>query len=224
MHTCPFCGAGSDYDPAAPAPEPAESGPAPQHNNAPTLNNAPPVIRPPPIHRPEMVVMGDAVPRGDGFRFPWGFLLVLVAIGAAVTYSLMPKRLDISMLEPYDPVATFCQKKATCVVAYVAPWCPASRTSLRMIAQFREQLEADGIGLAVVIGNDDGDRSRQVADLVGETAWIDRGDLLLKRMDIETLPTWFRLDGDLKVRERVDGTFRPMDYNLEKLGIYAAAP
>lgn len=215
MQMCPFCGAPSNYDPSAQPEVPAAAEPAPEPAPA-----APPVVRPTPVPKQGMVVMGDAAVQKDPVRVPWLLLLILFGVAGAVGYSMLPKQLPYGQLEPWDSTAVFCKEYEDCAVLYVTPWCPACRNTLLMVQRNQERWAEEGIGVAVIIGNDDLERCREFGDFIGDIAFIDRGDFVLRRTEIDTVPTWFRVDGDRKVQGRLEGTFRPIDYTFEKLGFY----
>ena len=42
----------------------------------------------------------------------------------------------------------------TCLVIYVAPWCPHCRKATPMIKQLTQELRADGIEVNIVVGRD----------------------------------------------------------------------
>lgn len=162
-----------------------------------------------------MVVMAQA-PERRSRRWLW-----LVAIGAgiaALIWALLPTRLPTQQLDTFADSP--CVAYERCVVVYVAGWSPATGRTLGTLRRLQPMLNDAGTGLGAVIAADEDDAFIEaLTDALPVGGWIDTDDRLPDALDIETVPTWFVIDGSGKVLRRVAGTYFPLSYHRQKLGI-----
>lgn len=154
----------------------------------------------------------------------WLILVVLVAGGAGAFWWLRPRHLPVATLMPTGDEAVLCQGRPTCVVVYLAPRHRASERSLQLIDELRERWEeSEEVGLAVVVGADEPDALRRLADRIGGETWLDPDRRVLHATGADILPAWFVVGPDGKVLQHVEGTYFPLLYHIEKLGVTGRA-
>lgn len=162
------------------------------------------------------MVMGEAA-RGRR-RSLRGLWLVGLAVAIAITiWALIPTRFDSRGLEAFDDAP--CVQYDRCVVVYLAAWSPAAIRTLDTMRSLAPTLADSGTGFGIIVGADDPDAVDALAGAAPVGGWIDRDDSVPGRMNIDTVPTWFLLDRSGKVLQRVDGTYFPLGYHRQKLGI-----
>jgi hypothetical protein len=162
-----------------------------------------------------MVVMAEqAAPRSRR----WLWLAALVVGIVAIIWALLPTRLHTDRLAPFNEAT--CVEHDRCVVVYVAGWSPATKRTLGSMRRLQPLLAKADTGLGAVIASDEDDVFVDaLAEALPVGGWLDTDDRMLKDMDIETVPTWFVIDSSGKVLNRVDGTYFPLSYHRQKLGI-----
>ncbi|MEZ4465010.1 MAG: hypothetical protein R3F43_11055 [bacterium] len=120
-----------------------------------------------------------------------------------------------------DPGKPFpCSGQRRCLVVYIAPWAPSTERTLALLKQLAaDWADSSDLGLAAVVGADDPDSMKALTGLLPVPALLDADDAFARRMDVETVPTWWMVDSAGGVTQRVDGTYLPYDYHLERLGL-----
>jgi hypothetical protein len=231
---CAFCGARQ----GAVAEEVADTLPAPETTRdelidthlqqrrqtipgapGPGAPGRPPPMRMPPASTPGLVVMGEGTRGGTS----WTRAVVIAGIlslgGAYAAWKLSPSQFPLNALTPVgaDEVAV-CKARPTCVVVYLAPWSEASNASIPLVERLRDRWrDSEEVGIAVVVGHDTPDRVERFANALGESTWADTDDEVLRTLEIKVAPSWFTLDGAGRIQTRVDGSFFPLELQLEKL-------
>lgn len=218
---CPFCGArfadapprpSSPPDPTAPPPDPEASALPPPRQES-HLLQLPPA---------PMVIMGGArARRARQRRGLWLAVPVALVLVGLVAYGVRARgvALPIEGLAPIlaeEPVV--CGDAPDCVIVYLAPWDAASRETAELLPTLRAAWAEDGPALEVVVGAGAGDEAARMARAVRGSSWVDPRDALPAALELSTVPTWLRVISGRVVR-RVDGTFLPLDRQLEALDL-----
>lgn len=106
---------------------------------------------------------------------------------------------DFTSVDPsnQEPVKA-CRAQKTCVIAYVAPWCPACHQFVANLPQVRERLASRETGLLLIVGAES-DMQKKV-DFVRQltpSAVLDApGDTFLKAHKVGYFPTFIVTDSD----------------------------
>lgn len=86
-----------------------------------------------------------------------------------------------------------CTGKKYCITVFVAPWCPAcksSQESFRSIAQYLPQNRPD-VGFGVVIGAGSPEENHSEKDVLAQLdVQTDDSGSILKKRNITSFPTW----------------------------------
>lgn len=99
-----------------------------------------------------------------------------------------------------------CPGKAQCVIVFIAPWCPVCEASIPFIAALNNSLKINpGIGLEVIIGNDELESIITSAKKVGGSVRLDVNDEFLMAASITSFPTWLLVDRHRRVLTRFSG-------------------
>lgn len=160
------------------------------------------------------VVMGEATRKRRRSRM--GLLAGVIGVAIAVTiWALLPTRLNTTVLQPFGDAP--CAQTDHCVVAYIAGWSPASKQALGTLR--RMAADSPEVGIGVVIAADDDANVEQIIAALPVGGWVDIDDKVPDQLNIETLPTWVLVDRGGKVVRRVDGTYQPLSYHRQKLGL-----
>lgn len=179
----------------------------------------PPPVRLPPSATPGLVVMGESARGGTSWGLAVAIAVALSVVGAIVAWQMRPRAFPMGALTPVgaEEVAV-CKARPTCVVVYLAPWSEASTAAIPVVRQLRDRWRDDEqVGLAIVVGHDTPDRVERFAEALGESTWADTDDEAMRALELQVAPSWFTLDGAGRIRERVEGTFFPLDLQLVKL-------
>lgn len=101
---------------------------------------------------------------------------------------------DQSNLEPVKA----CRAQKTCVIAYVAPWCPACHQFVSKLAQVREKLASRDTGLLLIVGAEsDMQKKVDFVTQLAPTAVLDApGDTFLKAHKVGYFPTFIVTESD----------------------------
>lgn len=160
------------------------------------------------------VVMGEAAQSRRRNRI--GLIAGVAVAAIAITiWALLPTRLNTAALQPFGDAP--CAQSDFCLVAYVAGWSPASR---RSVGTLRRMVEDDpSVGIGVVIAADDDETIDAMIDALPVGGWVDVDNIVPDQLDISTVPTWVLIDRGGKVIRRVDGTYQPISYHRQKLGL-----
>jgi len=114
-----------------------------------------------------------------------------------------------------------CGDAPDCIVVYLAPWDEASVRTAGMLADLRATWADEGPVIEVIVGAGERDDSMRLARSVGGSSWIDPADSLPAALEFETVPAWFRVR-DGRVVRRVDGTYLPIERQLDALDLPVA--
>lgn len=122
-----------------------------------------------------------------------------------------------------------CYRKSRCLVAYVAPWCPACKKSLPLINEVGRYLNArDDAGYVVVMGTlgRSWDGYQAMAEQIGQPLYVDRNSDLWRAADgaAQGTPGWIAYDGAGVVIDGLSGGYpqssqRYVDEILERVGL-----
>lgn len=98
-----------------------------------------------------------------------------------------------------------CAEKKNCLVAYIAPWCPACNSTLPLMRKLRDELRSSDsqTGFRIIVGADKADRLRAEAKDLGEEALADESGSIFKGAGVVSFPSWQGLDS----KGRVLGSF-----------------
>ena len=122
------------------------------------------------------------------------FLLALVLV---VGYFMVvrPTPMPLTRLEYYDQTTPEQQSlkqlsclKNRCLMIYVAPWCPACRSSNPAFISAVEQLEARGIATFVVIGLDKPEALKAYAANFPFPVYLDQKKTFFKELGASRVP------------------------------------
>lgn len=222
---CPFCNARfSDAPARADAPAEAEADAAAPDGSVdealpPPRQNSHLLQLPP----APMVIMGGAPARAAERRRGLWLLVPALLLAGLVTYGVRARGVPLPS-EGLEAVATAdvlpCGDAPDCVVIYLTPWDPASATTVELIDELRAAWADDGPVIEVVVGSGERDASLRLARAVRGSSWLDIEGSLPAAFELETVPAWLRVvDG--RVVRRVDGTYLPLERQLEALGLPA---
>ena len=96
-----------------------------------------------------------------------------------------------------------CDIKPTCVVVYLAPWCPASRAMIEQIPSFREFSKgSDRPGILVIVGAGKKEDSAQMALRVGGPIFIDPDRQFEKTTKVSHYPYFIVIDPKKRIAAR----------------------
>ncbi|MES2965677.1 MAG: redoxin family protein [Bdellovibrionota bacterium] len=131
------------------------------------------------------------------------FNLMLIAAFGIVGYRLANRNGNTSVnfgtVDQSDqaPVKA-CRAQKTCVIAYVAPWCPACHQFVSRIPLYRDRLAAKEVGLLLVVGaEDDMQKKVDFVKQLGPLAVLDSpGDAFRKAHKVEYFPTFIVTDSN----------------------------
>jgi hypothetical protein len=105
-------------------------------------------------------------------------------------------------LSPSDAPDT-CFGKMRCVVVYVAPWCPVCHAAIGFIKEAAHVADQNiNAGIKVVIGNDEPQKIRRMAEQIGLPAYLDDRGTFGEKMGVEAFPTWIITDRNGNVVRR----------------------
>ena len=165
------------------------------------------------------IVMGEAATRRRRSRVGVIAAVAVIAIAATI-WALIPTRLNTASLQAFGEAP--CALTDRCVVAYLAGWSPAS---VRTLGTLRLMAEADPeLGLGVVIAADEAENVDAMIAALPVGGWVDIDGKVPDQLNISTVPTWVVLDRSGKVIQRVDGTYQPIGYHRQKLGLRPPPP
>lgn len=130
---------------------------------------------------------------------------IVVALGFA-GYKLATRNssgavptVDFASVDPANPEpAKACRAQKTCVIAYVAPWCPACHQFLSHLPEIRKRFAARDTGLLLVVGAEaDMQKKVDFVKQLGAEAVLDApGDTFRKAHKVEYFPTFIVTDSD----------------------------
>lgn len=213
---CPFCGGATGHgSPIEQVLAAADDGPAP----APSKTQA--GQRPPDPKGKVQAQITRITQVKEGRPWLWPVVLVLVIGAVATTWWLRPRTVDVDVLAALASTAVDpCQGRPVCVLVFVAPDAPGAKSSRKTIDRMAAQFERGNIGFGIIVGADSPERIRAYAERYGEQAntWMDTGRWQAANQTT-TVPTWYVLDSRRRAKTVVEGTYRPYDYHLEKLGL-----
>ncbi len=214
---CPFCRHRFLVDPT-----PTPGAPAPPDPHG-TTQVSMPAIQIPGAHRRQrqLIVMGEAsqLP-GSTTWGPWPWLIPLLAVVGVIAWlALRVPRFPEGLAQArVEGAAWPCDGAERCVVVFLAPWDEASRQSLPTLQAVREQA-GEGVAVAVVVGAGERTLVQQMADEIGPDAFIDPEGRTLEKLKARIVPMWFVLDAKGDVTTSVEGTYKPVEDHLRRLGI-----
>ncbi|MGM0517137.1 MAG: hypothetical protein ACQER6_06030 [Pseudomonadota bacterium] len=174
--------------------------------------------------------------------FPVAAALALTGCG-----SEYPEPVDSTLLESELPTRNLdvypdrdtprgmehpCYGADRCLVAYVAPWCPACKKSIPLINRIGKRLASDPkAGLVVVMGTLGGawDGHERLAERIDPPLFVDReGTYWLSVAEHTTgTPAWISHDGDAQVIGTLVGGWgqpsgRHVEMVFERSGLFRA--
>ena len=159
--------------------------------------------------------------------------IILVVVGLALAGKYMVtgrlgfgKQLFPSALMTASAANTLkadpCLQKPRCLVAYVAPWCPACKQSIPTIQELTKRWKSSkNIGVKVIVGRADLAQMEEMAGEIGPNTFLDSKeemfDALGKMSLIKAIPSWYVLDETDAILNYVPGTWQPTSAFIEKL-------
>ncbi len=119
---------------------------------------------------------------------------------------------------PYAYVGGGCLSE-TCVIVYVAPWCPTCRKLKPMIQALRNELMAEGIQVDVVVGNDSRSQILQYAQDFSFPVFTDVSGAFYREQDMEAVPYFVVTDQLGEIRTEYRGGYTQVGHMRQALGI-----
>lgn len=230
---CPFCGSRQpDPRPAVAEAETTRRTQSGRRNTQPfpgitpedldRLNSSPPRPRALRDHR---FAAGKKPARRTAARWPLMLLGLAVLAAAGWWFMLRPRTLPTAALQPSaEGIGSPCADMSWCVVAYFAPWDPASVRSMSTLARLAATVENTDVGVAVIIGTDAPGEMQAMAEAAPVDAWLDPDGALVRAFDLELMPSWLLVDARGRVTRTVNGTYFPFEDHLHKLGLGELEP
>jgi hypothetical protein len=173
---------------------------------------------------PASAVPARAAGTADSFSLadlPWRGLFVAGIVAAVLFWQMKPVYVPVDGLKRSGGAAgTPCEGQSRCVVAYVAPWCPACARSKGVIDAVRERFADDPeVGVVVVVGQDTEVKMGNMAAQYGDAGWIDADGRFAAAADIDVVPSWFVLGPGGEVQAEQVGTYMMVGAQLDALGL-----
>jgi thiol-disulfide isomerase/thioredoxin len=103
-----------------------------------------------------------------------------------------------------------CAGKTSCVVVYVAPWCPNCAAIHPLIQKLASRWNAkdspEPVGLRVLVGADTPEHCAAHVLKFGVNGQVDEGERFKKDRGVTAFPTWLVLDSSGNVLRKTAGT------------------
>ncbi|MFN9726954.1 TlpA family protein disulfide reductase [Acidovorax sp.] len=106
-----------------------------------------------------------------------------------------------------------------CLTIVVAPWCPACRRMKGTISALRQQVEADGRPVFLVIGMDKPEALQNYARQHSETVLLDMNRSFTKRANIRSVPYFAVTNHKGEIVEEMKGGYDDVREMRRRLGV-----
>jgi thiol-disulfide isomerase/thioredoxin len=131
---------------------------------------------------------------------------------AAGCFYLWKQKQNVTSIPTQSPLyrelvsSRSCEKKSSCALVYVTPWCPACEQLSPILTQWKEKsLNDPEAGLKIIVGmeRNSGDNKR-IAERYGDNSLIDEDQRLHELLKIRHYPTIIlvRKDGVIEKRDQ----------------------
>jgi thiol-disulfide isomerase/thioredoxin len=153
---------------------------------------------------------------------------LLAAIGLVAAYFLLrsPPSMPGELLPEYSNGAMGSQVMVggrclqdRCLTIVVAPWCPACHRMKGTISALRQQVEADGRPVALVIGMDKPEALQNYAQQHSETVLLDIKRSFTKRAKIRSVPYFAVTNRKGEIVEEMKGGYDDVGEMRRRLGV-----
>ena len=127
--------------------------------------------------------------------------LLLYLVGSKLMRGFGPSELGRVSLttnaaNPDDP----CEGKRRCMVAFVAPWCPACHASIPFLLSLKRMVAASSdLGMQIVIGAGEMASLQEMGKEFGEPVYYDPSGKMQAAMGGGGIPRWVVIDANRKV-------------------------
>jgi hypothetical protein len=157
-------------------------------------------------------------------RWPWYLVLLSIAAAAIWFVKFRPSTLPTGALQATAGNQAPCANANWCVVAYIAPWDPATERSVGTINRLAATLADTDMALAVVIAPDETDEMTRLAEQFSADTWLDPTGTIEHGLKLTMMPSWLLVDSRGRVQKVVQGTHFPFRAQLEALGLSQLEP
>ena len=136
----------------------------------------------------------------------WGLIYVFVlpalAFGIIFLADLRPKgTLDTTL----TGVAAFDACEDTCLIVYLAPWCPACKEIRPTAVELAEELAGENVDVAFVIGSDSSENCEAYAEGLPGEIHLDPDSSFTKKVNVRSFPTFIVRQGWRTVKMQAGG-------------------
>ena len=107
----------------------------------------------------------------------------------------------------------------TCVMIYVAPWCPHCRRAGPMIVQLTQQLQAEGVEVNLVIGKDSDSTIEEYAKGYPFPVYADADGSFYEQAKLQGVPSFVVYTNSGDITERKAGYYGSAVAQRKALGI-----
>lgn len=152
----------------------------------------------------------------------------LAAIGIVAAFFLLyrPAKIPGDLLTEFSNGASGSQVmvggrclQERCLTIVVAPWCPACRRMKGTISALRQQVEADGRPVFLVIGMDKPEALQNYARQHTETVLLDTNRSFTKRANIRSVPYFAVTNNKGEIVEEMKGGYDDVREMRRRLGV-----
>jgi thiol-disulfide isomerase/thioredoxin len=107
----------------------------------------------------------------------------------------------------------------SCVLIYVAPWCPHCQKASPMIISLAQQLKSEGIGVEIVIGRDSNSAIEAYAKKFPFPVYADASGLYYEKAGISGVPSFVVTNRKGKVLKREFGYYSTVKAQRDALDV-----
>ena len=154
--------------------------------------------------------------------------ILIIAVLSLVLWQVFksPERMPSQVLPHYAAgqdmsrslVGGRCPKDR-CLLVVVAPWCPACRSMKGTIEALRDQLEADGVPVTVLVAMDQADDLKTLAAAYAKPVALDIDGQFHKRVGVDAVPYFAVTNAKAEIIEVMRGGMYDVAGMREELGL-----
>jgi thiol-disulfide isomerase/thioredoxin len=113
---------------------------------------------------------------------------------------------DIVLEDQHGDTQRLCSQGRSCLIAYLTPWCPACKSTLRGMPELAQWVESErGAQFHLVIGNSDQRRIRDFASGSSVSALLDFRDEVPRKLRGRSVPRFYLVDSNGIIVRQVAG-------------------
>ncbi len=111
-----------------------------------------------------------------------------------------------------------CDNHESCMVVYLAPWCPSCSRIIGRLPAMKNYLESNtNSKLEVVVGYDSPEKIEVFATKINFEVVYDRGSSLFKQANLRAVPSYFSINKNLKVIAYTRGYLGPIKESMDRM-------